>query len=65
MKKLTLDLDHLVVDTFSPVDETAGADGTVRGHDSDESPRCTDFKTCRTCVGGDTCGWPCNTIEIY
>ncbi len=64
MKKLTLDLDLLAVESFATVAEKAEPRGTVHGADSEQpSPRCTDFKTCWTCIGEDTCGWPCNTIE--
>lgn len=53
MKKLTLDLDTLSVDSFptSSADETAR--GTVRGHDTIESEWCTMPKTCSRP--------PCNT----
>ncbi|HEX8831725.1 MAG TPA: hypothetical protein VF705_11185 [Longimicrobium sp.] len=73
MRRLTLNVDALAVETFE-MDTGPAARGTVRGHDSDEAliPT-TDWKTCRTCpigcVGsqqpdtcGDICSNPCVTV---
>jgi hypothetical protein len=47
MRKLTLNLDALAVDSFEPDTAALGYAGTVRAHDGE-----TDASNCATC---DTC----------
>lgn len=49
MKKLTLDLDSLRVDTFA-TDREGGARGTVQGHDDDDDTLPTEFCSQRPCT---------------
>jgi hypothetical protein len=62
MKKLTLDLDGIRVESFATA-ESAGARGTVHGHDDTiETEWCTMEKGCSkigTCFGQNTCPWQC------
>lgn len=56
MKKLTLALDNLTVDSFSTTAVNAAPRGTVQGHDDTiESEWCTTPKTCSQP--------PCDTLE--
>jgi hypothetical protein len=61
MKKLTLDLDDLKVESF----ETAGtSQGTVFGYDPVSCPTCGQA-TCSTCQGQYTCDPTCpDTCEF-
>ena len=53
MKKLTLDLESLAVDSFQTVLDV-GPRGTVRGQD-DDNPTDSNPSLCRTCEGDPTC----------
>ena len=53
MKKLTLDLDELAVDSFD-TSLPARGEGTVRGHDSTESNYWSCMSVCPT-VSGRCC----------
>jgi hypothetical protein len=57
MKKITLDLEHLRVDSFATA-ETDDARGTVHGHWS-QVGTCDAFVA--TCQYGGTCGNGCGT----
>ena len=46
MKKMTLDLDSLAVESFDTTSGALSARGTVRGHDTIGEPVQTDGKTC-------------------
>jgi hypothetical protein len=68
MRKLTLDLDSLDVQSFDPTPKGDAPRGTVRGHYTD-NPGCTQFGTmcpshydeATTCMVSDlgTCNSPC------
>lgn len=55
MRKLTLDLDALSVDSFPTTVPDGSARGTVRGHDTVASEWCTLYKTCSE--------HPCDTLR--
>ena len=68
MRKLTLKIDNLTVDSFS----TGGqpGEGTVRGHDTVETEWCTGYPEClsrkcqtphNTCYGSCGCTNNCET----
>lgn len=57
MKKLTLELETLVVDSFATGDAADGR-GTVRGHDTRFTEFCNTKKTC-----GNTCAPLCAVEE--
>ena len=54
MKKLSLNLDALKVETFDATPRAAGSRGTVRGNDS-RPTTFTDFDTCGEPVSGQPC----------
>lgn len=71
MRKLTLDVDKLKVDSFETVDEQRTR-GTVRGHDTVETEWCTGYPDCGvsrpecqtprdTCYGSCGCTNGCGT----
>ena len=65
MKKLTLDMDTLRVESFTTQDAASGR-GTVRGYDDTmETEHCTRVQTCliTTCVTLKTCR--CNEAEDF
>jgi hypothetical protein len=69
MRKLSLNLDELVVESFRTV-ETGVQPGTVRGMDSASVDQdtcvtcdgCSDADTCVSCAG--TCGNTCQSCPI-
>lgn len=60
MKKLTLRLDALKVESFG-TDRGAGSRGTVRGHDTRETEWCSWYDPCETL---DTCANPCDLTPL-
>jgi hypothetical protein len=60
MKKLTLNVDHLRVESFEPVAGRAEKRGTVRGMDqeytAEETCRYTCDASCRTCYDPSCAG---------
>jgi hypothetical protein len=61
MKKLTLDLDDLKVESF----ETAGSQrGTVFGYDPVSCPTCGVISECGTCYPDFTCNEDCDSRPI-
>jgi len=54
MKKLMLELDALVVDSFTTGDAADGR-GTVRGHDTRFTEFCNTKQTCQYTVCGTVC----------
>jgi len=52
MKKLKLDLDRLMVESFEAVRARVAGEGTVQAHQSG-------MQTCRPCTDWDTCGGSC------
>jgi hypothetical protein len=64
MRKLTLDIEKLEVDSFDTGEE--GRNGTVRGHDTVETEWCTGYPYClsRKCATPhDTCYGSCGCTE--
>ena len=60
MKKLSLKLDDLAVDSFVASAGEKRADGTVEGYATlDTTPCWTQADTCRSCF--ETCPRPCPT----
>lgn len=57
MKKLTLDLDQLRVESFSTA-ETGAEKGTVHGH-LGTGGGCTVYDSCDGSVCGGSCAFPC------
>ena len=58
MKKLSLKLDDLAVDSFAATNAEKSADGTVQAYATlDTTPCWTQNETCRSCNG--TCPRPC------
>jgi len=60
MKKLSLDLDQLAVDSFETVGDAARRAGTVRGHGFTDTTCAQRICDCPT-GSGDTCDDMCNT----
>ncbi|HEX6040335.1 hypothetical protein [Longimicrobium sp.] len=60
MKKLTLEIDTLRVDSFPTTAVDAAVRGTVHGHDTIESEWCTMPKTC-SAPPCDTRAYTCAT----
>ncbi|HEY0035623.1 MAG TPA: hypothetical protein VGB66_02985 [Longimicrobium sp.] len=55
MKKLQLDLDRLVVESFEAEPVRADRKGTVRGHEQTGLPSCR-----YPCTDWDSCGGTCD-----
>jgi hypothetical protein len=62
MKKLSLDLDQLAVDSFDTVGDAAHRAGTVRGHGFTDTTCAQRVCDCPT-GSGDTCDDACNTED--
>ncbi len=65
MRKLTLDLERLDVQSFETVGEARAARGTVRGHDQQTAhgPRCGDTSIADACVTG-LCTFDCPETTV-
>lgn len=68
MKKLTLDLDHLLIESFEPSSDSRSERGTVRAHDYSDDLDCWRLPDPRwdsiqggSCYG--TCGYSCDTCN--
>jgi len=59
MRKLTLELEQLTVESFPTTAEDEAARGTVEGAEATRELYCTNGDTCRTsCAGGPKCLCP-------
>jgi hypothetical protein len=69
MRKIQLNIDDLLVESFDTADARAQKSGTVRGYDSDFGCN-SEFSNCATCLEGCprdtmTCFASCRNSQYY